>query len=67
MQGGPHMHTIGGIAVALGEAITPEFKEYQKQVFLSLSRFSQTWKLVSIIFKTKDLPLYQEEAITIYR
>jgi len=26
LQGGPHMHSIAGIAVALGEACTPEFK-----------------------------------------
>lgn len=32
MQGGPHMHTISGIAVALGEAATPAFAEYAKQV-----------------------------------
>ena len=32
MQGGPHMHTISGIAVALGEAGTPAFAEYAKQV-----------------------------------
>ena len=32
LQGGPHNHAIAGIAVALGEAISPEFKEYQKQV-----------------------------------
>lgn len=34
LQGGPHMHTIAGIAVALAEASTPEFKEYQNQVNL---------------------------------
>ena len=31
MQWGPHMNTIAGIAVALKEASTPEFKEYAKQ------------------------------------
>ena len=31
-QGGPLMHIIAAKAVALGEALTPEFKEYQKQV-----------------------------------
>jgi glycine hydroxymethyltransferase len=31
LQGGPHNHTIAGISVALKEAMTPEFKEYQKQ------------------------------------
>ena len=32
MQGGPHMNNIAGIAVALGEAARPEFKEYADQV-----------------------------------
>ena len=31
-QGGPLMHIIAVKAVALGEALTPEFKEYQKQI-----------------------------------
>ncbi|MBP8979363.1 serine hydroxymethyltransferase [Candidatus Dojkabacteria bacterium] len=32
LQGGPHNHTIAGIATALGEASTNEFKDYAKQV-----------------------------------
>ena len=31
-QGGPLMHVIAGKAVCFGEALKPEFKEYQKQV-----------------------------------
>ena len=31
-QGGPLMHIIAAKAVALGEALTPEYKEYQTQV-----------------------------------
>ena len=31
-QGGPLMHIIAAKAVALGEALKPEFKEYQRQV-----------------------------------
>ena len=31
-QGGPLMHIIAAKAVSLGEAITPEFKEYQTQI-----------------------------------
>ncbi|MBO4613838.1 MAG: serine hydroxymethyltransferase [Bacteroidales bacterium] len=31
-QGGPLEHVIAAKAVAFGEALTPEFKEYQKQV-----------------------------------
>ena len=32
LQGGPHNHAIAGIAVAMKQAKTEEFKEYQKQV-----------------------------------
>ena len=31
-QGGPLMHVIAGKAVCFGEALKPEFKEYQKQI-----------------------------------
>lgn len=37
-QGGPLMHIIAAKAVALGEALTPEFKEYQKQVVKNAAR-----------------------------
>lgn len=32
MQGGPHNHTIAGLACALKQAQEPEFKAYQVQV-----------------------------------
>jgi len=32
LQGGPHMHTLAAIAVALAEADTPEFVDYAKQI-----------------------------------
>ena len=32
LQGGPHNHTISGLACALKQAASPEFKSYQKQV-----------------------------------
>ncbi len=32
MQGGPHMHVIAAKAVAFGEAMQPEFREYAAQV-----------------------------------
>jgi len=32
VQGGPHDHQTAAIAVALGEALKPEFKEYGKQI-----------------------------------
>ena len=32
LQGGPHNHQTAAIAVALGEALKPEFKDYAKQI-----------------------------------
>lgn len=32
LQGGPHMHTLTAIAVAMAEADTPEFQDYAMQV-----------------------------------
>jgi Serine hydroxymethyltransferase len=32
LQGGPHEHQIAGVAVALKQAVTPEFAVYQQQV-----------------------------------
>ncbi|MEO7804457.1 MAG: serine hydroxymethyltransferase [Actinomycetota bacterium] len=32
LQGGPHNHTTAGIAVALAEASSPEFKDYAAQI-----------------------------------
>ena len=31
-QGGPHIHTIAGKAVAFGEALQPEFKQYAQRI-----------------------------------
>lgn len=35
LQGGPHEHQIAALAVALGEAMKPEFKTYAKQIRLN--------------------------------
>ncbi|MEI7579369.1 MAG: serine hydroxymethyltransferase [bacterium] len=35
IQGGPHNHSIAGIAVGLKEAMQPDFKKYAKQVVLN--------------------------------
>lgn len=32
LQGGPHMHTIAAKAVCFGEALTPAFRRYAKQI-----------------------------------
>ena len=37
MQGGPHMHVIAAKAVAFGEALQPEFKQYARQVVANAS------------------------------
>lgn len=41
LQGGPHNHQTAAIAVALGEALQPEFKEYGKQVSINASKLSK--------------------------
>ncbi len=43
-QGGPLMHIIAAKAVALGEALTPEFKEYQAQVIKNASALCEGLK-----------------------
>jgi glycine hydroxymethyltransferase len=39
-QGGPHNHTIGALSVALKQAKSPLFKEYQEQVLKNNSAFA---------------------------
>jgi len=41
LQGGPHNHTTAGIAQALFEASTDEFKEYAKQIVKNAKALSQ--------------------------
>jgi glycine hydroxymethyltransferase len=41
IQGGPLMHIIAAKAVALGEALKPEFKEYQKLVIENARTMAQ--------------------------
>ncbi|MCM2277560.1 MAG: serine hydroxymethyltransferase [Oligoflexia bacterium] len=52
IQGGPLMHVIAAKAVSFGEALTPEFQAYQKQILenaraLADALMSQGFKLVS--------------------
>ncbi|WP_425404698.1 serine hydroxymethyltransferase [Hwanghaeella sp.] len=42
LQGGPLMHVIAAKAVAFGEALTPEFKTYSKQVVDNAKALAQT-------------------------
>ena len=46
LNGGPHMNNIAGIAVALGEAVRPEFKEYAEQVVKNAKRLSDVLRHV---------------------
>src|SRR5262245_10154077 len=52
VQGGPLMHVIAAKAVALKEALGPEFKQYQQQVLANARALAATladekWRLVS--------------------
>ncbi|MGM0608642.1 MAG: serine hydroxymethyltransferase [Candidatus Muiribacteriota bacterium] len=44
IQGGPLMHTIAAKAVAFGEALKPEFKDYQKQVIDNAQKLGKELK-----------------------
>jgi len=51
-QGGPLMHVIAAKAVAFGEALKPEFADYQKQIVANAKALADAltehgWKLVS--------------------
>jgi glycine hydroxymethyltransferase len=49
LQGGPHMHTMTAIAVAMAEADTPEFVAYAKQVVKNSKALAE--KLLEYGFK----------------
>ncbi|MDR2935520.1 MAG: serine hydroxymethyltransferase, partial [Candidatus Adiutrix sp.] len=42
LQGGPLMHVIAAKAVAFGEALTDEFKAYQRQVLANARRLAES-------------------------
>jgi glycine hydroxymethyltransferase len=44
MQGGPHMNTIAAKAVAFGEALQPEFRDYAAQVVRNAARLADELK-----------------------
>ena len=48
IQGGPLMHVIAGKAVCFGEALKPEFKEYQKQIIKNAKALAE--KLLELDF-----------------
>jgi glycine hydroxymethyltransferase len=44
LQGGPHMNTIAGVCVALGEVLKPSFKSYAKQIVKNAVAFAKTFQ-----------------------
>ena len=44
IQGGPHMHTIAAKAVAFGEAMTPKYKQYAKQILKNAKAMAEVFK-----------------------
>lgn len=52
LQGGPHENNIAGVAVALKEAMTPEYKKYAKQVVKNAAALAKElqklgWRIIS--------------------
>merc|ERR1712198_583951 len=41
LQGGPHNHAIGGVAVALKQAMTAEYKQYQVQTIANAKAMAE--------------------------
>jgi len=41
LQGGPHNSAIAGVATAMKQAMTPEFREYQKQIVANAKRLCE--------------------------
>ncbi|MFV8251946.1 serine hydroxymethyltransferase [Aerococcus viridans] len=50
IQGGPLEHVIAAKAVAFGEALAPEFKDYQAQIIKNAKAFEQ-------VFQAEDIPM----------
>ncbi len=44
LQGGPHNHTTAGIAVALGEVLEPNWKNYAEQIVKNSRTFAESLK-----------------------
>ncbi len=48
IQGGPLMHIIAAKAVAFKEALSPEFKEYQKQIVKNAKAMAEEFKALGV-------------------
>src|SRR3990167_11259177 len=44
IQGGPHMHIIAAKAVAFGEALTPKFKKYARQILKNAKAMEEIFR-----------------------
>jgi len=42
LQGGPHMNAVAGVAITLGKALEPEFKDYCRQVLANAQTLAKT-------------------------
>ena len=42
LQGGPHMNAVAGVAITLGKALEPEYKQYCTQVLTNAQVLAQT-------------------------
>ncbi|KAF1811258.1 serine hydroxymethyltransferas-like protein [Eremomyces bilateralis CBS 781.70] len=51
-QGGPHNHTITALAVALKQAATPEFRQYQEQVVKNAKALEHEFKRLGYVLVT---------------
>lgn len=52
MQGGPHMHVIAAKAVAFGEALKPEFKDYAAQIVKNAATLADELKQRGFVLVT---------------
>src|SRR3954470_6700685 len=52
MQGGPHEHIIAAKAVAFGEALKPEFKQYAKQIVTNAAALADALKQRGFVLVT---------------
>jgi glycine hydroxymethyltransferase len=53
LQGGPHLHTIAGIAYAFGKVLTKNFQNYQKQIIKNA-------KILAEELKKRNFKLYTD-------
>jgi glycine hydroxymethyltransferase len=42
LQGGPHMNAVAGVAITLGKALQPEFRDYCRQVLVNAKSLAAT-------------------------